>query len=150
MFSQTTSKVGLCRLLNTCAQQAKFLIPFFCAFLISDIAFSQSENYIKGWEFIGESDKHVDIFYAVMSCDEGDAQLYIQVFNEHSKAQKSSFTISLAAEGLPVIQHDFNEMSLELAEMRIPSCQERSFPELILDIPKGYDAHNLTVSVEFN
>ena len=125
-----------------------FLILF--AFLASsNDAFSQSEDYVQDWRFIGESDYQVDVSYAVISCNDNAPQIYLQVFNEHAEAQSSSFTISISDSGQSTVVHNFSAVELDLAEMLLPNCAN-DIPELTLAVPDGFDASSLSVEVAFN
>jgi hypothetical protein len=126
---------------------------FGCFFLLTAAAFGQSlppatDPVYKDWTFLGESNRHVDISYRLLSC-EGVNQLHLFIFNESTDDQALRFTIVLTNEAGKTWSTNVS-FTAEKTKMYKALCDSGdSLKALRIALPAGFNPARLTAKIEF-
>jgi len=116
--------------------------------LILSIAFqklyaqSQPEEMpliFKNWQILGESKKHIDVFYSVIKCG-NTSRVYLKVFNETNKDQTLKFKVEIIdTETGEKIAKEFALALTQLQILKGECTGPNSASELKIDLPASFN-----------
>ena len=105
----------------------------------------------KDWTMLAESENLIDVNYRVVKCNsDGNTQILVMIFNENSIEQNAKFTLTISdANSGNSFQKSFDK-TVPLATIFQAECTSNDYDDQKIDLPEGYDASSLTITIEFN
>jgi len=124
-----------------------FSLLFFATGLSAQDATSNEVVY-QEWQLLGESPKIIDVSARVVACDDVK-QILLNVFNENTIDQDINFTITVKNTDGNQITKTIN-LSIANMQMHVAKCGDNTFDNIKINIPDGYDASKVKLSIVFN
>lgn len=109
---------------------------------------AQNEVVIHDWTALEESAQHIDVSYRIVQCQQGEnGQIQLSIFNENAVAKTISFSLEITDGNGESATIEFNDLSLNIGEMRMASCSD--YPEITVDLPTNIDGSSANILIHY-
>ena len=128
----------------------KHLLVLFTLLFVISFGTTAQTTY-QNWTALPESPTNFEVSWQTAQCAPllpNEIRLFI--FNEESNSQNANFTLTISEVGKTSVDHVISNLTIGAAQMYQADCGSTVLPELIFNVPAGFDPSALTISITYN
>lgn len=130
--------------LNTITSSLVLMIVFLFA------AEAQSQTVYQEWTSLPDSPTHLEVAWKTCKCSPLEAdQIRLNVFNESGDSRTADFTLTVSDQGQTDVTFTVSAYAMTGGETVISDCGS-NYPDLVFDVPAGFDPNTLTITIQYN